>query len=120
MPQQYFGLHGTLKAKPGERDRLLAVLLDAANGASAMPGCRLYVVSLVPDDADAIAVTEIWDDKAAHDASLSLESVRATIARARPFIAGFGSSSSFTPVGGVGADAAAMLMRRDDADNEGG
>ena len=120
MPRQYFGLHGTLKAKPGERDRLLAVLLDAATGAPTMPGCRLYVVSLVPDDADAIAVTEIWDDKAAHDASLSLDAVRATIARARPFIAGFGGSSSFTPVSGLGEAAAAMLAGRDDADNERG
>lgn len=120
MPRQYFGLHGTLQAKPGQRDRLLSILLDVASAAPAMPGCRLYVVSLVPDDADAIAVTEIWDDKAAHDASLSLERVRATIAHARPFIAGFGASSSFAPVAGLDEDAAAMLTRRDDADSESG
>ena len=67
-----------------------------------MPGCRLYIVSRVPDDADAIAVTEVWDDKASHDASLTLESVRETIGRARPFIDGFGASSEFRPVGGLG------------------
>ena len=66
-----------------------------------MPGCRLYIVSLVPDDADAVAVTEVWDDKASHDASLTLESVRETIGRARPIIAEFGPSSEFHPAGGV-------------------
>jgi quinol monooxygenase YgiN len=67
-----------------------------------MPGCRLYLVSLVPHDADAIAVTEVWDDKASHDASLTLESGRETIGRARPLIAGMGPSSELRPVGGLG------------------
>ena len=95
-------MHGTIRALPGQRDALLAVLLDASKGAPRMPGCRLYIVSLVPDDADAIAVTEIWDDRASHDASLKLESVRETIGRARPLIAGTGSSSEFRPVSGLG------------------
>jgi quinol monooxygenase YgiN len=102
MPRELYGLHGTIRAKPSQRDALLAILLDAANDAHSMPGCRLYVVSLVPDDADAIAVTEIWDDKASHDASLALETVRATVARAGPLIAGMGTSSDFRPVGGLG------------------
>jgi quinol monooxygenase YgiN len=96
-----YGLHGTIRAKPGQRDALLAILVDASKGAPRMPGCRLYIVSLVPDDADAIAVTEVWDDKAHHDASLTLESVRETIGRARPIIAGGGTSTTFHPVAGV-------------------
>ena len=100
--RELFGLHGTIRAKPGQRDALLEILLQASNGAPRMPGCRLYIVSVVPDDADAVAVTEIWDDKASHDASLTLESVRETIGRARPFIDGFGTSFEFGPVGGLG------------------
>ena len=96
-----YGLHGTIRAKPGQRDALLAILLEASKGASRMPGCRLYIVSLVPDDADAIAVTEVWDDRASHDGSLKLESVRETIGRARPLIAGMGTSTPFNPVAGV-------------------
>ena len=96
-----YGLHGTIRAKPGQRDALLAILLDASKGAPRMPGCRLYIVSLVPDEPDAVAVTEIWDDKASHDASVTLESVRETIGRARPIIDGFGPSTTFTPVGGI-------------------
>jgi quinol monooxygenase YgiN len=96
-----YGRHGTIIAIPGNRDALLAILVHAASGAARMPGCRLYIVGAVLDDPNAIAVTEIWDDKASHDASLALESVRETIGRSRPLIAGFGPSSEFRPAGGV-------------------
>jgi quinol monooxygenase YgiN len=62
-----------------------------------LPGCRLYLVSLVSDEADAIAVTEVWDDQASHDASRTLESVRETIGRARPLIGGMGRPPSSVP-----------------------
>jgi quinol monooxygenase YgiN len=98
-----YGLQGTMIAKPGQRDALLALLLEASRSAP-MPGCRLYVVSEVPAEPDAIAITEVWDDQAAHDASLQLESVRALIARARPLIAAMGESLELRPVGGQGLD----------------
>ena len=84
MPHE---LHGTIIAKPGQRDALLAILREAATNAPAMPGCRSYEVRPVADNPDAIAVDETWDDRAAHEASLSIESVRAMITRARPLIA---------------------------------
>ena len=96
-----YGLHGTIRAKSGQRDALLAILLEASKGAPRMPGCRLYIVSLVPDDPNSIAVTEVWDDKASHDDSLKLESVRETIGRARPLMATGGTSMTFIPVAGV-------------------
>lgn len=40
------------------------MLRNAAASADTMPGCLLYVASTVPNDADAVAVTEIWDDRA--------------------------------------------------------
>jgi quinol monooxygenase YgiN len=98
-----YGLQGKLVAKAGQRDALLALLLEASRG-EPMPGCRLYVVSEVPAEPDAIAITEVWDDKAAHDASLQLESVRALITRARPLIGGMGESLELRPVGGQGLD----------------
>ena len=95
-----YGRYGTIRAKPGQRDALLAVL-GAGSAASSMPGCRLYLVGAVVDDPDAIAVTEVWDDAAAHRASLSLDSVRETIAKARPLIAGMGPATEFVPVSGA-------------------
>ncbi len=54
-----YGRHGTIRAHPGQRDALLAILLDASRNAHAMPGRRLYVVSTVADDADAVALTAL-------------------------------------------------------------
>ena len=98
-----YGLVGTLIAKPGQRDALLALLLETSRGGR-MPGCRLYVVSEVPSEPDAISIVEVWDDKAAHDASLQLDSVRSVIAKGRPLIAAMGESVELRPVGGQGLD----------------
>jgi quinol monooxygenase YgiN len=94
-----YGLIGKMIAVEGKRDELLALMLGATG---AMPGCRLYVLATDPSDANAIWITEAWDSEAAHRASLTLPEVQATIARARPLIAGFGERFVTTPVGGVG------------------
>jgi quinol monooxygenase YgiN len=93
------GLIGRMKAKPGQRDALAAAILE---GSGAMPGCRSYVVAHDAADPDAIWITEVWDDAAAHEASLQLPAVRAAIARAMPLIADFGPSTTTVPVGGTG------------------
>ena len=94
-----YGLIGRLRAAPGQRDALLALLLE---GSGDMPGCLSYVVARDPADADAIWITEVWSDEASHKASLSLPSVQAAIAKARPLIAGFYSQTVIEPVGGIG------------------
>jgi quinol monooxygenase YgiN len=94
-----FGLIGQLRAQPGRRDALVALLLE---GQGDMPGCRSYVVALDQTDQDAIWITEVWDDQASHDGSLTLPSVQRLIADARPLIAGLGARTVTTPVGGIG------------------
>ncbi|KRG87283.1 antibiotic biosynthesis monooxygenase [Stenotrophomonas daejeonensis] len=94
-----YGLIGKLKAVPGQRDALISILLD---GVSGMPGCLSYIVAQDPADADAIWITEAWDSRASHEASLSLPSVQAAIAKGRPLIAGFEQRIETSPVGGHG------------------
>jgi quinol monooxygenase YgiN len=94
-----YGLIGKALAKPGERDAFIAILLE---GTSTMPGCLSYVVAKDPADANAIWITEVWESEASHQASLSLPSVKAAIARGRPLIAGFGERFVTQPVGGQG------------------
>jgi len=94
-----YGLIGRMKAVPGQRDALIAILLD---GTGAMPGCHSYIIAKDPSDADAIWITEVWIDQASHKASLSLSSVQQAIARARPMIAGFAERFVTEPVGGHG------------------
>ena len=93
------GLIGKMTAAPGQRDALIAILLE---GVAEMPGCLGYVVARDPGDEDAIRITEVWADRASHEASLKLPAVRDAIARARPMIAGFGDGVVTIPVGGHG------------------
>jgi quinol monooxygenase YgiN len=97
-----YGLLGQMKAHPGQRDALATLLIDSLG---AMPGCRSYVVALDAMDADALWISEVWDDKSSHDASLALPAVQQLIASARPLIAGFGARIETTPIGGIGLPA---------------
>jgi quinol monooxygenase YgiN len=94
-----YGLIGKMLAAPGQRDALMATLLE---GVAGMPGCLSYIVAKDPADANAMWITEVWDNKASHEASLSLPSVQAAIAKDRPLIAGFGERFETEPVGGHG------------------
>ena len=94
-----YGLIGKMQAASGQRDTLISILLASTSG---MPGCLSYVVAKDPKDADAIWITEVWDSKDSHTASLTLPEVKAAIAKARPLIAGFGEYFTTEPVGGVG------------------
>lgn len=101
-----YGLIIKMMATPGQRDSLIALLLEGMN---AMPGCLSHVVAEDSADENAIWITEVWDNEASHKAALSLPSVQAVIARARPIIAGFSERIVTTPIGGQGLAADATL-----------
>lgn len=94
-----YGLIGKISATAGQREELIAILLE---GVAGMPGCLSYVVARDPGDADALWITEVWDSQASHAASLSLPSVQQAIARGRPLIAAMGEHVVTEPVGGHG------------------
>jgi len=94
-----YGLIGKMNALPGKRDELVQAMLG---GTSAMPGCLSYVIALDPADPDAIWITEVWDNKENHAASLALPQVKATIGVARPLIAGFSNRVETIPIGSHG------------------
>lgn len=97
--ENMYGLIGKMTAVTGQRDALIAILLE---GTAGMPGCLSYIVARDPADAEAIWITEVWDRKASHEASLALPGVRQAISRGKPLIAGFGDRTVTTPVGGQG------------------
>ncbi len=94
-----YGLIGRMIAAPGKRDELASILLE---GTGAMPGCLSYIIAADPTNPDALWITEAWDSKDSHAASLKLPSVQAAIAKGRPLIAGFDSRSETAPLGGHG------------------
>jgi quinol monooxygenase YgiN len=94
-----YGIIGKMITVTGQRDALIEILLA---GTEAMPGCLSYVISKDPEDANAIWITEVWDSRESHAASLQLPSVRDAIAKGRPLIAGFSDRVETVPVGGIG------------------
>jgi quinol monooxygenase YgiN len=94
-----YGLIGKMTAVAGQRDALASMLLDSTQ---AMPGCLSYIVATDPADADALWITEVWDNAESHKASLSLPAVQAVIAKAKPLIAGFSNRVETVPIGGYG------------------
>lgn len=93
---------GKLKAQPGQRDTLIDYLLQASDLVDEMAGCQLYVISKAVDDPDTIWVTEVWDSREDHQASLANDTVRSIIMAARPMIAEAGGGFEIIPVGGKG------------------
>lgn len=93
-----YGLIGQMLSQPGKREELVGYLRDATG---AMPGCLSYVIALDTANPDAIWITEAWDSRESHAASLKLPAVQAAIARARPIIAGFGQRFETIPVAGL-------------------
>lgn len=90
-----YGLMGKITTAAGQRDTLASILMEATD---AMPGCLSYVVATDPADADALWITEVWDSRESHQASLALPAVQAAITRAKPLIAGFSNRVETVPV----------------------
>ena len=94
-----YGLIGKMTAAAGRREELIKILLD---GVANMPGCISYVVAKDAKDADGIWITEVWDSKDSHAASLKLPQVKDAIAKGRPLIKNFDVYHETEPVGGHG------------------
>jgi quinol monooxygenase YgiN len=94
-----YGLIGKMTTTPGKRDEFITILSEGVGG---MPGCLSYIIAKDTTNPDAIWITEVWDSKASHEASLTLPSVKDAIAKGRALIAGFSDRVETTPVGGHG------------------
>ncbi|MBQ1499448.1 MAG: antibiotic biosynthesis monooxygenase [Sphingomonas sp.] len=94
-----YGLIGKIKARPGKRAELVALL---SGGTGDMPGCMAYLIAEDLKDADGIWITEIWKTRQFHADSLKLPAVQAAIAKGRPLIAGFETHVETRPVTGIG------------------
>ena len=76
----------------GERD---------LGGLEPNPDCIRYIVS-TSDEPEAVWVSEVWTDEAAHEASLEAADIQALIQEARPLIAGMSDRIQLTVHGGKG------------------
>lgn len=89
---------GTLGVKPGHRDDVVAILSRPNLGSDDI-GCLLYEVGVNDEQPDTVFVMELWESQEAHQASLQLDTVRAAISEAMPYLSGEMSGSRFVVVG---------------------
>jgi len=96
-----FGMHVVMTAIPEKGEELGSLMLEASKLVSSLKGCKLYVVQLSSSEKDAVLITEVWDSKEDHKASLSLPAIQELIGKARPLISGMVHHAG-NPLGGHG------------------
>jgi quinol monooxygenase YgiN len=72
-----FGQHTRIRARPGQRDALLAKFTEAAEMQHSNPACELTLVSTSPDDPDAVFLTEVWTSEEEHERARTSPEVQA-------------------------------------------
>ncbi len=103
-----YGYLATMRARPGRRDDIVALLLGGVDGLRAA-GCDLYVVGTPAGtpgggtgDPDVIWVYEVWRSREHHAASLELPATKAAIAAAMPMLTGEFTGQALAVAGGLG------------------
>jgi quinol monooxygenase YgiN len=98
-----YGIYTRHTAKPGQRDNLVAILLQSADLLQDNEDCIHWVVNTA-DEPDVVWINVVWASKEAHDRSLQPENVRALIGEARQFLSEdvMPEQVFMTPVGGKG------------------
>jgi quinol monooxygenase YgiN len=103
-----FGLYSKIRTQAGQRDALIAMLLEGANVLQQDAACQLYIVNISATEPDIVWVTEVWRSRADHEACLTREDIKPILMRGRPLIAGF-ERIEIEPIGGKGLSTEAQL-----------
>lgn len=81
-----FSVYGRMTARPGQRDELVERFRDVLR--IGIPGLEWCSISTVLDDPDAVWVTQIWADRAAHDTGTRSDAVASATDRVMSLVAG--------------------------------
>ncbi len=95
-----YALINKLTAKPGQRDRVVEILLESGQLFDDNPACLLYLVSESVDDPNAIWVSDLWTSKEPHDEALQRPEMRPFINQAMTMLEGMPEQIEARPVGG--------------------
>jgi quinol monooxygenase YgiN len=98
----YYALINRLTTKPGQRDEVIKVLLEAGKPFQDTAACILYLVYEDVQDPNVIWVEDLWTSKEEHTAALAKPEVRPFVAQALPLLEGMPEQREVAPVGGKG------------------
>lgn len=83
---QQYALLANLSTAPKDRDALVEILTQAVKIMETVDGCLQYILFKDADNDELVWISEIWESKAAHEASLTREDVRVLIGQAIPLL----------------------------------
>jgi len=95
MAEEKWGLLGRMKAQPGKRDDLIAVLQESSRD---VPGKLVYLIQLEQDDPDAFWINEVWQTKGHYDGCLTLPQVQKGWELAKPLLVGMEHRTETVPL----------------------
>ena len=94
------GFHATMKARPGQGDEVVRLLLDAPS--LPLDECVVFLVARSAADPDVVHVTEGWVSEQAHREFFATEPAQALVAALQPLLTE-STYSDEVPVGGKAA-----------------
>jgi quinol monooxygenase YgiN len=89
-----------LTAKPGQRQRVVEILLESGKLFDDDPACLLYLVSESHDDPNLVWVVDLWTSQEAHAEALKAPELRPFIEQAMPLLEGMPEQIEVRAAGG--------------------
>jgi len=102
VPRMTHVLLNRLTAKPGQRQRVVEILLESGRLFDDNPACLLYLVSESTDDPNLVWVIDLWTSQEAHAEALKAPELRPFVEQAMPLLEGMPEQIEVRPVGGKG------------------
>jgi quinol monooxygenase YgiN len=97
-----YALLNRLTAKPGHRQQVVGILIEAGRAFDDNSDCLLSLVSESADDPNVIWVTDLWTTREAHEAALQAPELRPFVEKSLPLLDGRPEQIEIRPVGGKG------------------
>ena len=91
-----------LTAKPGQRDRVVEILIESGKLFDNNDACKLYLVAEAVDDPDTIWVIDRWASQDEHERALKQPELRPFVEESLPLLVGMPEQIKIRPVGGKG------------------
>jgi quinol monooxygenase YgiN len=98
----YYALINKVTTRPGKRDEVLKILLDAGQPFDDDPACILYLVHKSVSDPNVIWVEDLWTSKEHHTAALATPEMQQSVAQAVPLLTGMPEQIEVELIGGKG------------------
>lgn len=95
-----FALLNRLTAKPGQRGRVVEILLESGKLFDDNSACQLYLVAESADDPNLIWVADLWTSEQAHAKALEAPELRPFVQECMPLLEGMPEQIKVRPAGG--------------------